>query len=323
MTAAHRRALRIGALAVLGALLVAFGRRVDWRAAAAVLRAADPLLIVAAVTLNLLSLGLKGVRWWVFLRALGHVPLPLVLRATFAGASLNNMVVAQGGEGARVLLVSRATGVSSAGVLAALALERALDVVTYLALLVSAAWMLDLPAHIARWRVAAAAVLTLAALLLVALGIGARRHAAAAGAGGAAAVSGGRVSAYLRRMRSGTALVATPPRLAAAILLSLGAWSLQVATYHLAARAAHLPLPLAGSVAALLAVGISFLVRATPGNVGIFQVIYALTVRSFGIGEAAAVAVALLIQTVQVLPTVLVGTVAAPRLLRGTPRATE
>jgi uncharacterized membrane protein YbhN (UPF0104 family) len=119
-------------------------------------------------------------------------------------------------------------------------------------------------------------------------------------------------------MRSGTTLVAGPKRLAAGILLSLAAWSLQVVTYHLAARAAHLPLPLAGSIAAMLAVGISFLVRATPGNVGVFQLIYALTVRSFGIAEAPAVAVALLIQTLQVIPVIVVGSLAAPRLLRGT-----
>jgi uncharacterized membrane protein YbhN (UPF0104 family) len=244
------------------------------------------------------------------------VPLPLVLRATFAGASLNNLVVAQGGEGARVLLVSRAAGVSSAGVLAALALERALDVVSYLVLLVSAAWILDLPAHIARWRGGAAAVLALAALLLAALGARTRRGPFAAPGGAGAPV--GPLVAYLRRMRSGAALVAAPPRLAAGMLLSLAAWSLQVATYHLAAGAAHLPLPLAGSVAAMLAVGISFLVRATPGNVGVFQLIYALTVRSFGIPEAPAVAVALLIQTVQVIPVIVVGSLAAPRLLRGT-----
>jgi uncharacterized membrane protein YbhN (UPF0104 family) len=113
-------------------------------------------------------------------------------------------------------------------------------------------------------------------------------------------------------------MVATPSRLASALVLSLLAWSLQVATYHLTARAAHLPLPLAGSVAAMLAVGISFLVRATPGNIGVFQVIYALTVRSFGVAEGPAIAVALLIQTLQVIPTIVLGTLAAPRLLVGT-----
>ena len=119
-------------------------------------------------------------------------------------------------------------------------------------------------------------------------------------------------------MLDGVALVASPGRLAAGIFLSLVAWSLQVATYHLTALALHLSLPLAGSIAALLAVGIGFVVRATPGNVGVFQVIYAFAVRPFGIAEGAAVTAALLIQTLQVVPTVVVGTLVAPRLVRGT-----
>lgn len=316
MTPRRRRALRVGVVLGLAAALVMFGRRVDWRSAALVVRAADPVLVFGALALNLLSLALKGVRWWVFLQPLGNVRLPLVLRATFAGASLNNLVVAQGGEGARVLLVSRAAGVSSAGVLAALALERTLDAVSYLALLVTAAWMLALPEHIAHWRDAASMVLALTVVLLVALGLTARRRSTTAEYPGA--TTGGRIAGYFRRVRSGTAMVATPRRLTAALVLSLIAWSLQVATYHLTARAAHLPLPLAGSVAAVLAVGISFLVRATPGNVGVFQVIYALTVRSFGIAEGPAIAVALLIQTLQVIPTIVLGTVVAPRFLGGT-----
>jgi uncharacterized protein (TIRG00374 family) len=323
MTASRRRALRIATLLGVIVILAAFGRSVDWRATALVVRSADLGLVGAALALNLFSLALKGVRWWVFLRPLGNVRLSLVLRATFAGASLNNLVVAQGGEGARVLLVSRAAGIPSAGVLAALALERVLDMVSYLGLLVSAAWMLELPDHLARWRVAAAGVLAFALLCLGVLGATSSR-ATPAGVGGLAPerALGGRIAAYFRRVRGDVALVASPARLASGMLLSLAAWSLQVATYHLTARAAHLPLPLAGSVAAMLAVGLSFLVRATPGNVGVFQVIYALTVRSFGIAEGPAVAAALLIQTVQVLPTVVIGTLLAPRLLGRTPPRT-
>jgi uncharacterized membrane protein YbhN (UPF0104 family) len=102
-----------------------------------------------------------------------------------------------------------------------------------------------------------------------------------------------------------------------ALALSLFAWALQVATYHLVARAAHLRLPLTGSVAAVLSVGISFLIRATPGNIGVFQAVYALTVRWFGVGESDAVATALLIQIVQLVPTVLIGSLVTPRF---TPR---
>jgi uncharacterized protein (TIRG00374 family) len=307
MTPGRRRALHLLLPAAIAALLVLFARHLDWRAAAAAARGADPWMLLLAVALNLLSLTLKGVRWWVFLRALGVRSLGLVLRATYAGASLNNLVVAQGGEGARVLLVSRGAGVSSARVLAALALERVLDAMSYLLLLVGGAWLLPLPAVIMRWRLAATFALAAAVLLLAWLLL---RNT---GEGPAAPTEPmGPVRAYLRRFAAGVGEVASPGRLANGALLSVGAWVLQVATYHVVSLATGSALPLAGSVAALLAVGISFLVRATPGNVGVFQMVYALTALSFGIAEAPAVAVAVLIQLVQVGPVLVLGTLAAP-----------
>jgi uncharacterized protein (TIRG00374 family) len=313
VTAGRRRWLRVVALFTLTLLLIAFGRRVDWRAAAAAVRGADAGLLVLALVANQFSLALKGVRWWVFLRPLGVRSLGLVLRATFAGASINNLVVAQGGEGARVLLVSRATGVSSARVAAALALERVLDAVSYLTLLVVATWMLDLPEVLMRWRVVASVglALTVIAVLVV------RREKQVLRLRLRTTEPEGRMGSYLRRFTSSANDIASPRRLAAAMLLSLCAWALQVMTYHVIALAAHLPISLSGSVAAMLAIGISFLIRATPGNVGVFQVIYAMTVSRFGIPEAPAVAAALLIQTIQVLPTVGIGTVAAYGLARG------
>lgn len=317
MTISRQRLARAAlGLAVL-ALLIAFARSVDWRSAASAMRGADLRLAGLALVLNLLSLALKGARWWVFLQPLGRVSLALVMRATFAGASLNNLVVAQGGEGARVLLVARAARISSAGVLAALAVERALDVLCYLLLLVGAVWLLQLPPQLARWRVPAAAVLFLGTGAFVALALHSPRRAPAAGSPRPPSV-GDRVLGYLGRVREDAALVASPARLGAGLMLSLGAWALQVATYHLGALAVQLSIPLRASVAAQLAVGASFLIRATPGNVGVFQVIYALALGRFGIAEGPAVAAALLIQTLQVVPTVALGTLAAPGLLRGT-----
>ena len=46
--------------------------------------------------------------------------------------------------------------------------------------------------------------------------------------------------------------------------------------------------------------------------------IYALALAPFGVAEGPAVAAALLIQTLQVVPTVAIGTLATPGLLRGT-----
>jgi uncharacterized protein (TIRG00374 family) len=319
MTIGVRRALRVLFYLAIVVLLLAFARSVDWRGAAAAVRGADPALLGLATLVNLVSLALKGVRWWVFLRPLGVSSLALVMRATFAGASLNNLVVAQGGEGARVLLVSRAGGVSSARVLAALAMERVLDIVTYLGLLVGAIWLLDVPPMVARWRMTATIALAIAVAMIALLGASGGRSTMDAQRSTVISIRRSpiaRLRSYFTRFARGLSDVASPSRLVVAMLLSLGAWALQLATYHLTARAAHLPLSLTGSLVALLAVGVSFLVRATPGNVGVFQVAYALAVRAFGILEGPAVAVALLIQTLQVIPTVILGTMVSGRLMK-------
>ena len=314
-----RRWLRPVVVVALVAALALFGRRLDWSVVAGTVRDADRTLLAAAVAVNLVSLALRGVQWWVFLRPLGVRSLPLALRGTVVGSAMNAVVAAHAGEGARVLLVARAARVPSAGVLAALALERLLDGVSYLALLTAAAWLLDLPPEVRRWRVAAAVLLALLVALLLALaaiaGRDPRPPTRAPDAGRR------RLRVHLRFLRDAFLSLASLPRLAAAVALSLAAWALQVATYHLVARAADLPLPLAGSVAALLTGGLGFLLRATPGNVGVFQVVYALTARGFGVAEGPAVAAALLLQAAQTIPTLVAAGLLAPRLLQ--PRGSD
>ena len=308
MTTSRIRVLKVIGYGAVFVLLVVFVRQVPWRAVLLAARTADPWLLFAAATLNLVSLAAKGVRWWVFLRPVGVRSLPLVMRATFAGASLNNLLVAQGGEGARVLLVARGAGVSSARVLAALAVERGFDALSYLALLVGAAWLLPLPTALIRWRITASVALGLGTLAIAWMLVRARdAPRVSKDVPHASAIAPSPVARYAGRFVAALSNTVSTGSFAAGAALSIVAWLLQVATYHLVARATNSPLPVAGSVAALLAVGVSFLVRATPGNVGVFQMVYALTVASFGIARPDAVAIAVLIQAVQVAPTLVAG----------------
>jgi len=57
------------------------------------------------------------------------------------------------------------------------------------------------------------------------------------------------------------------------------------------------------------------IVRATPGNVGFFQFVYALTAGEFGVARNDAIAVSLLIQTIQILPLTLVAIALAPEFI--------
>src|SRR5439155_7798531 len=104
-------------------------------------------------------------------------------------------------------------------------------------------------------------------------------------------------------------------RFVTSLLLSVAVWILQVATYALTARAAHFNLSLVGTVAAILAVNLGFAIRATPGNVGVFQMMYAVTAAAFGMDKDAATGVAFLIQTQQILPITALGVLMAPEFL--------
>jgi uncharacterized membrane protein YbhN (UPF0104 family) len=99
------------------------------------------------------------------------------------------------------------------------------------------------------------------------------------------------------------------------MLLSLVNWAAQIATYHLVAVAAHFPISIVGSVTTLITANVGFLVRATPGNVGVFQVVYGVTAQALGLDKARAVAVALLLQLIQNLPVTLLAMVVAPDLI--------
>ena len=109
--------------------------------------------------------------------------------------------------------------------------------------------------------------------------------------------------------------ISTGPRFIGALLLSVAIWALQVWTYSLTARAAHFNIPLVGTVAALLAVNLGFAMRATPGNVGVFQAAYALTAAAFGMDKDQAIAVAFLIQAQQIIPVTLLGVALAPEFI--------
>jgi glycosyltransferase 2 family protein len=317
------RLVHVVLVGVILALLVVFAQSVNWTETWAAIRGTSLGLLALAALVNLLSLALKGVRWWIFLRPVGAPSLSLALRATFAGAALNNVLVANSGEAARVIFVARTAHVQSATVLATLALERLFELVGYVVMLATAVSILRLPPALDRTRPFAFAALVVVIVLLGYL----VRHPESA----AIPIEGeglfARARNYLRRFMQTLTTISTMRRFVASLALSVAVWSLQVVTYALTARAAHFDLPVVGTVAALLAVNIGFAVRATPGNVGVFQMVYAVSAAAFGFDKDQATAVAFLIQTQQILPVTLIGLVAAPQMIfakrRETPRATN
>jgi len=311
------RGLRWLLTAVIVAFLVVFARTIDWGAAWSSMRHASLPLLVAAIAVNFLSICFKGIRWWLFLRPAGVPSFPLALRATIAGAGLNNVLVANGGDAARVVFVSRATGVPSSTILATLALERMFDAVGFVILLVFGITFFELPHALEKWRRPAEALLVAIAAFLIWFVYTARNikpeHVPERRA--KPRTLWGRVRRYLSGFATSTRTLTSASRFLGALVLSMLSWAGQFATFALAAAAAHVSMPFAASLAGLLAINLGLLIRATPGNVGFFQFVYALTAEQFGIARNDAIAVSLLIQTLQILPMTIVGIALAPEFI--------
>ena len=306
-------ALRLGLTVFILALLVMFATKVNWHDIGRSIRDASRTMLFAAALVNILSIVVKAIRWWVFLRPIGATSLPLALRATFAGAGLNNVLVANGGEAARVVFLSRSAHITSAKVVATLALERLFELVGYVVLLSLAATFLDLPHAVEQVKpFAIVALVAMGALLVWLLR---RPDVVEAVAGPKPATWQGRLKQYGSRFIGTIATVSSGPRFIAALLLSVLAWGLQVATYQMTARAAHFPMTTVATIAALLLVNLGFVFRLTPGNVGVFQTAYAAAAVAFGLDRNQAIAVALLIQAQQILPVTALGVALAPEFI--------
>lgn len=311
------RALRWILTAAIVVFLVIFAKTINWTAAWTSIRSASLPLLAAAIGVNLLTILIKAIRWWLFLRAAGSASLPLALRATVAGAGLNNVLVANGGDAARVVFVARATGIPSSTILATVALERLFDPVGFVIMLVFGVLFFSLPPSLERWHLPAEIALVLITILLTWFVYASRnakpehvpeRRKRPRGVGGI-------LRAYLVGFAASTRLLTSGPRFIGALALSMLSWAGQFATFQLAADAAHVAIPPAGSLAALLAINLGLLIRATPGNVGFFQFVFALAVDPFGVARNDAIAVSLLIQTLQILPVTLLGIALAPEFI--------
>jgi uncharacterized membrane protein YbhN (UPF0104 family) len=202
-------------------------------------------------------------------------------------------------------------------VLASLALEKLFDPIGFVMLLVYGVIAFNLPPQFERWKLPAE--LTLAAIvLLLIFFVYATRHIKPEHVPERRAkprTTWGRVRAYLTSFGQTAGRLATGPRFLAAMLLSLLAWACQLWTFEFAAAAAHVHIPRAGSLACLLGINVGLIIRATPGNVGFFQFVYALTAGEFGVPRDDAIAVSLLIQTIQILPLTLLAVALAPEFL--------
>jgi glycosyltransferase 2 family protein len=131
-----RAALRTIVATVLAVGLIAvFLRNADLERVWGAMRGADPLWVLAAVALTLLTYIIRTERWQYLLEPLGPTRFWVAFRATVIGFAASSVLPARAGEVLRPYLLARREGLSATATFATIIVERVLDLVAVLLLL--------------------------------------------------------------------------------------------------------------------------------------------------------------------------------------------
>jgi uncharacterized protein (TIRG00374 family) len=252
--------------------------------------------VVPAVVVGPLGLWARAIRWrYLFPR--GSEP-PGLVAANMIGYMANNVLPLRAGELVRVYVAARRIRAQARGSLGAslwlagttVIVERVLDSLTLVLLLVGLVFLIPVPRALeyAAALVLAADALAAAALVSLVLApdrsrrllsrLCRRRPALEARAVGVLdtflrGLEGVRTPAHLAPLAVWTVLVWLLP--------ALGAWALL--------RAVHLELPLVAGWAVLTFVGFGISIPSAPGYIGVWHAAAVLALSMFGVGQATAV----------------------------------
>jgi len=264
----------IGLLVSLGALFLAF-RGLDWEEVGRALRDANYLLFLPAAVVMFFSLYFRAIRWGVLFHPRTDLRVGALMGTMNVGYSVNNILPLRVGELVRAYLVGEAEKVSTAHALSTIVVERVLDVLAVVLMLVLLLPFIDVPAWAATPALVAGVVFLILAVLLATLSL-ARRWAMTMVDKGARLLP----ARYQPRLRQaaesvmeGFGVLNKPAVLAQGVGWSFASWFCSVLMMFIVQRALGLRLGFEAAAFVVATTSLAMLVPASPGYIGTFELV--------------------------------------------------
>ncbi|HUH80102.1 MAG TPA: lysylphosphatidylglycerol synthase domain-containing protein [Solirubrobacteraceae bacterium] len=314
----HRTLRRLGLAAstlAAGALCGLALQRVGVTRVAGSLVASKPGLVAAALAVMCTAMFARAIAWHAILagaptwRRASHRD---AMQGTFIGVLMSATLPARMGEPSRALIVARRIGRARETLPVVLGTMVSQTLLNLLALSLLAAGMLasadfgELERH-GRLILFAAlgpsgAVLFAAFVSWLAPGAG--------GYGARVRLARGAIGRWLARLGDGVCVISRPRAAAAATLLQLSAWALQLLACWLLLYAFGLQggSSVGAAAAVLFAVNVTAALPATPANVGVFQAAcVAVLAGAYHVSAPEAIAFAIVLQLIELLTALIMG----------------
>jgi uncharacterized membrane protein YbhN (UPF0104 family) len=288
----HRgTALRIAGVGLVGAGCVHFFGHLAWGTVGAALASASLSWLALAAGLNLVQVWLRALCFKVMLLPVRDVGTARLVRYNLGMYAGNNLLPGRAGELVRIHLLRSREGVPPASAVAVALVEKVLDVLGLLLLVLPLPLLLPrLPrfVSVANWGFGAAGLIALVATVVVSF----------------YAKPGGN---HFQRFANGARVVRRLDLFAAALGLTFAAWLVDAAEVAVCLRAVGIATPWAAPIFILLAIAGALSVPSTPGNFGSLELGAVFALHVLGIDEARSLAFGLAYHLVQILPTTLLG----------------
>jgi uncharacterized protein (TIRG00374 family) len=289
-------------------------RGVNWNELLSTAAGARLDYFFVCVVLVCLTTSLRGMRWWVLLRADGPISMGTVIWASVAGQFTNSYIPGRGGDVFRVIYLGKRADASKSFALATTLTERVSDVVA-LALfgIVAIMWLEEVPS----WLIAATRVMVVLGILGV-LGIFAipllesQIHSVVKWVPLPSSLTE-RLTALIPRFVEGLKALHQPARALFFILLTIITLLIDALVSSLWAIALHLSLPFKCAVVLNTVLNLSQAIPITPAGLGAYQFLAVTLLVPFGFSQSQALGYIISSQVMAYIVMAVLGCVALIR----------
>lgn len=295
-------------LVISGLALAAVVSWAGWKPALAALQQIEPLYLLLAICVFLLSMLARAVAWWLLLTR--SVSLGRTLATLNEGYLLNNLLPWRLGELGRAVLLGRQPGMSTLRVLSTIVIERTYDIILGTTLLLA---MLPVVLRL-DWASRAAAIWGGAVLLaLFMLWLLVHHAGAIEGWMGRHLPNPQTWQSRWRGLYSGLAALKSPALLIGSFSAMALSWVLAGVDYWLVLRSLHPAPGWSWAYLMLAATALGGAVPAAPGSIGVFEAASVAALSAFDVAPGTALAAALVLHAMVYTLTVGIGAVALVR----------
>jgi uncharacterized protein (TIRG00374 family) len=311
--ASSRRVLiqRLIEISISLAFLVLALQGINLKALAAALRQADYMWLLPAAAITLAVLWVKAVRWQLLFLPEYHLPLSPVFTALCAGYLASNVLPARLGEVVRVVLLASDEPVGVARTVSTIVVERLLDVLSVLIILLLLLPFVTLPPAVTRAAQGLGLVALVGSAILLLLSSWKDRVLSWAHSvlGHVRFLDRPAVYDSLGHLIDGFATLRG--RLGLVLIgLSLVSWFGSVAVAWCVSQAFAMSVPVAGIAFALVVVALGMVVPSSPGYIGVFHYLATVALAPFGVPKDVALSFAVVWHGLNYIELSLAGLVA-------------